>query len=241
MLPIICITGIPAGGKETLGAHLAQHFDLYHLFIADLLKSMARLTLTVGKYIKGESLPSELMGGLLGWKDTPVNVMVSSFHAEQRSAPLGFCLVALRRKIQEIANKNEHKGILIDDFPRQVDHIRVATQFFGAPFPDLTIIIDCPAHIARSRYLTRTGFGNKAGHFEARLDNYWKHMPALLKGLEGSEVVRSLNDDSASIKDSYIRLLGNLFLNKTWTDVVNRQVKPAPPSPPSMSPSELIK
>ncbi|OTA95254.1 hypothetical protein M434DRAFT_393983 [Hypoxylon sp. CO27-5] len=190
MLPIISIIGMPAGGKETLGKELADDFDLYHLSIMDMLRSIKDPSQTVAEYIRGESLPFELKEYLSRWRYIPINDMINYLHLQRRSIPLGFILVVLRKKIEEITKRKKHRGILLDDFPRRAEHARGAAELFGSPFPDLTIVIECPFNVARSRYLRRPGFGDRADYFQDRLHDFWKRMPDLLQELKGSEMMK---------------------------------------------------
>ncbi|KAI0838381.1 P-loop containing nucleoside triphosphate hydrolase protein [Hypoxylon sp. FL0890] len=237
MLPIISLIGIPAGGKGTLGSRLAEQFSLYHVSIGDMLRSITAPSPTVRQYVEGESLPSELLTALAGWMDIPVDVLVSNHHAESSLVTLGIALPALRRTVGEISKDREYRGILLNDFPRQLDHAKIAAKFFGFPFPTLAIVIDCPAHVARARYLKRARDNDNLAAFEKRLGHFWQHMPPLLKELEGSGLVRTVNDESMTIQQAYLTLLTNLLRNQAWHDIVNYQPTLILKSPTRTQPS----
>ncbi|KAI1413356.1 P-loop containing nucleoside triphosphate hydrolase protein [Hypoxylon sp. FL1857] len=239
MLPIVSLLGIPAGGKGTLGPRLAEQFNFYYLSIGDMLRSIKKPCPTVRQLVEGEALPPHLLTALEGWMDEHVDVVIRSYRDLRAFVPLGIVLPVLREHIKEIEMNHDYKGILLDGFPRQLDHAKLAKQYFGPRFPRLTIVIECPAHIARSRYLQRGRHNDNLVHFEKRLDHFWMHMDPLLKELETSGLVRTVNDDSMTIQQAYLALLAKLFHNETWNNIVNMQSERTLTShitePPSLS------
>ncbi|KAI1139144.1 hypothetical protein F5Y05DRAFT_339810 [Hypoxylon sp. FL0543] len=226
MLPIISVVGIPGGGKTTLGCRLAREFGLYRIDLRHVLTSVTAPSPTVRQYIEGEPVPRELFRSLAEWMDTPVDEVFSKCRFKEPGVPVGILLPVLRNKLEQISRENKYKGILLENFPRSLSHARFAAKFFaffGFTFPTLTIMVACPSHVVRSRWFKVATEKHNLSGFEKAIDLHWKKMPALRQALPESRLVRTFNDDSMTMEQTYLTLLTNLRLNQIWNDIVNGQ------------------
>ncbi|KAI0886833.1 uncharacterized protein GGS22DRAFT_199172 [Annulohypoxylon maeteangense] len=225
MLPVVSFIGFLASGKGSLGSKLADQFSLYHLVVPDLLNSLSNSRnngqKTVKKYIHdyvlgGGNIPADLCTELKPFMNQTVETVMDDFYSRGEAIPLGILLPALHKKIELVSEEGKHRAILLDGFPRQLSDLKAAQHVFGKTLPDLTIWIDCPEEVARSRYSRR-----HRDRFEKQVAYFKEHIPLLLPELERTGLVRSESDDSMTVEKAYIRLLTRLYDNRTWFNIVS--------------------
>ncbi|KAI1100895.1 P-loop containing nucleoside triphosphate hydrolase protein [Jackrogersella minutella] len=233
MIPIISLLGIPACGKGTIGAMLAKQFDLYYISFGDMLRSLGNIksfsVITVRQYIyeytlNGGIIPADLCAELEASMDWTVAAVIYNCHARRELVPLAIALPSLQRRLQRASKEYKYRGILLDGFPRQLDHLKAAQRVVGSSLPNLTIVIECPEEVARSRYLKRAGDNDSVRGFEKRLAHFKENMKLLRPELERNGLVRTVNDGSMTVGEAYVTLLTQLFHNKTWNDIANSSI-----------------
>ncbi|KAI1210220.1 uncharacterized protein F4807DRAFT_424307 [Annulohypoxylon truncatum] len=227
MLPVISLYGILASGKSALGSRLSKQFNLYHLFVPELLTSLSNSpfsgTKTVKRYIydyimEGGIIPADLCDYVKkrGFMDQTVEVVLAYCHQHGLPTPLAILLPFLQKKMERVAKEGNYRAILLDGFPRIVDDLKASRKVFGKDILDLAIVVDCPYEVALARYEKRCddAIGKNIADFSSQ-------MPELYPELERIGLVRILSDDSVSIHDAYIGLLANLYPNRTWNKIIN--------------------
>ncbi|KAI0592781.1 P-loop containing nucleoside triphosphate hydrolase protein [Biscogniauxia sp. FL1348] len=216
MLPIISLLGIMCSGKGTLGPLVAAEFKLYHISIGDLLRAVCSPPIQeAGEHINkmvenGELVPGELIDTL--GRSAALAVRIHNYRVMRDIVPSRIAFPILQEKIMELEAEGTYRGVLLDGFPRQLDHCEEARELcFGPEFPTLVIYIDCPVEVARRRYLARARDGDTAASFDKRLAQFEEHMPSLLRKFADEGIlVSTVNEGSMTIDETYEALVTSL-------------------------------
>ncbi|KAI1485403.1 P-loop containing nucleoside triphosphate hydrolase protein [Biscogniauxia mediterranea] len=216
MFPIISLLGVMGSGKGTLGPLVAAEFKLCHISIGDLMRAVCSPPIQeAGEYINkmienGELVPSELIDTLS--RSVALKVRIHNHRVVRDIVPSHIALPILQRKILDLEVEGTYNGVLLDGFPRQLDHCEEARELcFGPEFPTLVIYIDCPVEVARMRYLARARDGDTAASFDKRLAQFEEHMPSLLRKLaDEGLLVRAVIDGSMTVDEAYELLVASL-------------------------------
>ncbi|KAI5917927.1 P-loop containing nucleoside triphosphate hydrolase protein [Camillea tinctor] len=216
---IVSLLGIQGSGKGTLGPLIAAEFRLYHLSIGELLRSVCKPPIQgAGEYINeiirhGKLVPGELVDTLSLPASTAVNI--HNYRILREIVPSHIAFPVLQKKILELEAQGAYNGVLLDGFPRQLDHYEEARELcFGPNFPTLVIYIDCPVEIARTRYLSRARDGDSIAVFDKRLAQFREHTPSLLQRFaEENILIRTMNDGSMTVMEAFEALVVCLKTN----------------------------
>ncbi|KAI4860515.1 P-loop containing nucleoside triphosphate hydrolase protein [Hypoxylon rubiginosum] len=234
MLPIIPLVGVMSSGKSTLGRKLAEEFNLYYFSVGDFFRSMCESPLPrflaevvrrdhpdkADQYIDFEAFQNANVPGV-----SPAVCLAAYMHqfiAFRDTIPHFIAIPLLQDKIKDIndiENAYKYKGILLDGFPRQLDHLESAEIINSSTH--LVIYVDCPVPVARSRFLKRSQGAPDSAAYEHRVWAYEESKPHLLTELRLKKLLlTTTNDGSKTVDQAYGDLVEQLSSNARWRAIV---------------------
>ncbi|KAI6086357.1 P-loop containing nucleoside triphosphate hydrolase protein [Hypoxylon rubiginosum] len=231
MLPIISLIGIVSSGKRTLGRRLAEEFGLYYFSVGDFFRSMCEAPLEaevrrrVEDYEGGEFITIDDLKELC--KPLPPSVYmpayIRQFKDSRETIPYDIAIPLLEEKMQtlswELACNYKYKGILLDGFPRELDHFMAAEKIQDDT--KLVIHLGCHPEVARARFARHVGSADDISAFEDRLGSFLHNLPDLVSHLESKQILlTSPNEGNLTIDEAYGILVNLLSSNEQWRAIV---------------------
>ncbi|KAI1080396.1 P-loop containing nucleoside triphosphate hydrolase protein [Whalleya microplaca] len=223
--PVISLLGITGSGKSTLGARLAEDYNLYHLSVDDLLRDQCRTPMPEESEdinelaAQGEPIPEDLVPL---YPSRELNIYMYLQRGQVVPPYLAFPVLA--RRIEVVARTSPCRGILLDGFPRELGHIMKARQFLPVHFM-LAIHIACPIEVAEARYLQRARGNDDIAKFNMQAAHYKEHMRLVLKHFESwNQLVTVVVDGGMDADASYALLVTMLGEDPNWHRLVDDEV-----------------
>ncbi|KAI0102611.1 hypothetical protein GGR51DRAFT_562531 [Nemania sp. FL0031] len=242
MLPVIFLVGSTSSGKGTLGARLAADFNLRHISLGEEIRTMSLM-----KFKAIPEMACEINEYLVGKREIPaaalrrhyprgcIPAILLRHNHRFRQDESSYVLAAiLRDKIDEIIEKGGSlpRAVIVDglngtfsgeghkSFRRQV-------RDFTPSYSGLTIHINSPHTVAKTRYLARGRPGDgDVRVFEERTRHDNDNIAILLHRIKRvGVVVTTVNDGSMSIDLAYQTLLRNLRGVPEWMALVKKRTK----------------
>ncbi|XXH01527.1 hypothetical protein Hte_007887 [Hypoxylon texense] len=233
MLPIISLVGAVSSGKSALGRKLAEEFRLYYLSVGDFFRSISEVPLPrlledliekghkKGEYVSMEEFRRTNIPGI--HTNVYIAAYIRQYVVSRDTIPYTVAIPLLENMVREIdddvVNRHKYKGILLDGFPRTLDHLeRAKTIRYSIR---LAIFIHLPAEDARSRFLRRSKSDEDTVAYEHRLQSFYENISDLLGEFQSKgQLLGFVNDNSRTVDQAYEDLVQNLSPNEQWKAIV---------------------
>lgn len=225
-VPVVLILGPPGCGKGTLSKRLAGEYNLHHFSVGDWLRAqthapIAEVSDRINEYVyAGEVIPQEMLTTVYSSEEEiPPALLLYNCSKPNISTPTKMWLRALqglKEAFQEIAqSRSPPAAILLDNFPKTLDHAKAAAEIFGSAFPALVISVTCSEDIACARFLARSRGGDDAGVFSRRFARSAQGMPAVIRYYDRVGPVVEV-DGAGQPEEVYGNLIEALDEDETW-------------------------
>ncbi|KAI0396917.1 hypothetical protein F5Y17DRAFT_471353 [Xylariaceae sp. FL0594] len=246
-IPIVYLTGPTASGKGTLGKMLADRYGLYHISITTSPSATRGGTSSDGS---GRRASAPISGTRV---EKAREVLVSNMDIGDGAAGDDDGSGGKSGGAARPGKKYKYKAILLDGFPVTTGDLNrslvaelsshprprprppssdpnsTSTSTSTSPsityFSGLTIVIECPEHIAKGRYLNRERLAtDSADKFEERMDRTRRCLEPFVRMMEdefGSTVVRFVNaGEEGSVERAFEGLERVVKASETFRRVV---------------------
>ncbi|KAI0165132.1 hypothetical protein GGR52DRAFT_557606 [Hypoxylon sp. FL1284] len=234
MLPIISFVGLLSSGKDALGRRLAREFELYYLSVADFFRFMCNdpfprlLAEGVMRMFEGGQLipMEEFQKVFASFPGVPPPVIdaayLRQFEVLRKTLPPSIAIPLLENKIKEINNEfgyaHTHKGILLDGFPREMDHFRAAETINKST--ELVIVLECPEKLGTSRY-HRHANSEVISALSDRRREFECNVPDLVKEFRTRKMlVNVVRNSFMTDAEAYETLIQALSANEKWKAII---------------------
>ncbi|XP_043362268.1 adenylate kinase isoenzyme 1 [Dermochelys coriacea] len=164
---IVFVIGGPGSGKGTQCERLAAKYQFQHLGLGNLLRAEASQPTRQGRQIKDIMMKGALV-------------------------PSGFILDLLN---DNLLQREEAKGFLINGFPRELKQAKDFERVVGRP-PNIVIVLDCSTETMIQRLLLRGQTGHRADDHEAcirqRLETHYSLCEPVISYYQQQNLLRNV-------------------------------------------------
>ncbi|KAI0531668.1 P-loop containing nucleoside triphosphate hydrolase protein [Xylaria digitata] len=243
MLPLIFLLGSTASGKGTLGARLAAEFGLYHLSIGDEYRAAKQAARTAIP-----EMPDEINRYLIDRMEIPPDVLngvfdrapfVLQLHNSLMRGQRFDCILfneLLQEKITKVmAGKGDlPRAIVLDGLHalsiEDPDDLGYTLRRITPMFSKLTIHIQCPVNVAKTRYLQRArSRHHSVERFGRRIKTHYQTLPRFLEELQNrGVVVDTVNDDTMTVDEAFRILSEKLDEVPEWNLLIGGSARQGP-------------